>query len=87
MVEPPKRRKRKDTPSDRARDARTLINRIESTTDERHQAWSEGDQPNLTAYTATELERLHGDKRAMRRDIYAEAPQLEGRPVFRGPPR
>ncbi len=86
-VEPPRKRKRKNTPSDRARDARTLVNRIESATEERQQAWSEGDQPKLTAYTATELAELHQDKRAMRRAIYAQAPQLEGRPVFRGRPR
>lgn len=87
MVEPSKRRKRKNPPSDRARDARKLMERIEARTTERHEIWQGHDAlPMLTARVATDLERLHGDKRTMRRDIYAEAPQLEGRPVFKGVP-
>ena len=73
-------------PSSRSRRARRLVAHIEATTAERHQSWTEGDQPNVTARAATELERLHGDKRAMRRDLYAAAPQLEGQPVYKGRP-
>jgi hypothetical protein len=73
-------------PSSRSRRARRLVAHIETTTAERHQSWSEGDQPNVTERAATELERLHGAKRAMRRDLYAAVPHLEGQPVHRGRP-
>ncbi len=74
-------------PSSRSRRARRLVAGIEATTAARHQAWAEGDQPNVTEHASSELKRTYGKKRGLRRDIYAEAPQLEGRPVFRGPPR
>lgn len=82
----PKRRQ-KDTPSRRAREARRLRERIERTTAERHDAWAEGDLPFRTERLTTDLDRLHADKRVMRRDIYREVPELEGHPVFKGQPR
>lgn len=79
--------RRKNSPSDRARRARLLVQRIEERTAERHEVW-QGDEPLpfLAERVTDDLARLHGDKREMRRDIYAEAPQLEGRPVFKGVP-
>jgi hypothetical protein len=82
----PKKRKQKDTPSRRTREARQLVQRIEAASHQRHEAWAEGDHPNVVHQRTTELDVLHGDKREMRRDIYARAPQLEGRPVFKGQP-
>ena len=87
MVKPSKRRKQKDTPSRRARDARKLVERIEARTSERHEIWQGTDPlPHLAQRVGADLAHLHGEKRAMRRDIYADAPQLEGRPVFKGIP-
>jgi hypothetical protein len=85
MVEPPKR-KRKRTPSDRAREARRLADRLEHTARARLAAYSEGDHPTLTERQTYDLDVLHADKRAMRREIYATKPVLEGRPVFKGAP-
>lgn len=85
MVEP-RKRKRKDSPSRRARTARLLRERIEATTDERLANWSEGDQPIRTERLTADLDRLHADKRDMRRDIYRDAPELEGYEVRKGVP-
>lgn len=62
------------------------MDRIEERTAERAELWAEGDRAYAVERLSGDLERLHGDKRTMRRDIYAEAPQLEGRPVFKGVP-
>lgn len=73
-------------PSSRSRRARRLVQQIEATTLERHAAWSEGAQANRTETLTSDLDHLHDDKRLMRREIYREAPVLEGRPVFKGIP-
>ena len=84
MVEP--RRKRKRSPSDRAREARRLVQRIEEAREDRRVAWPDG-QPEFAAERQEQrLSELHADKRAMRREIYCDAPELEGRPVYRGQP-
>lgn len=84
MVEP--QRKRKRGPSDRRREARRLVERIEQARRDRRVAWPEG-QPEFAAeHQEQRLSTLHADKRAMRRDIYREAPELEGHPVFKGQP-
>lgn len=85
-VKPRKKRKQQDTPSRRAREARRLMQRIEEAREDRRVAWPEG-QPEFAAERQERrLDHLHADKRAMRRDIYREAPELEGRPVYRGQP-
>jgi hypothetical protein len=84
-VEPP--RKRRSEKAQRARAARRLAQQLEATAGDRQQAWTEGDEPFLTERLSTDLDHLHADKRTMRRDIYREAPELEGRPVHRNPPK
>jgi hypothetical protein len=79
----PRVSRRKNSPSDRARRARRLVNRIEGATAERAELWAEGDRAYAVERLSGDLEALHGDKRTMRREIYAKAPQLEGFPVFR----
>lgn len=86
MVKPPKKRKQQDTPSRRTREARRLAERIETTTAERRDAYVETSHPNATEALARNLDDLYRDKRVARRDVYREAPQLEGRPVFKGQP-
>lgn len=86
MVEPHKTRKRKDSPSDRAREARRLAERLEATARERLEAYREGSHPNLTEAQSYRLGVLHGEKRVMRREIYRLLPGLEGQPVHKGQP-
>lgn len=83
----PRKRKRHRSPSDKAREARRLVERIEAETAARHQAWQEGAQPNLTSHGERELDRLHHDKREMRREVYRALPVLEGTPTNRPAPR
>lgn len=81
-VKPPKR-KQQDTPSRRAREARRLVERLDAARADRRIAWPEG-QPEYAAERQEQrLADLHGEKRIMRRDIYREAPVLEGTPVQR----
>lgn len=77
--------KRKNSPSDRARRARRLAERIEGATQERREMRPEA-TPFYVERLTDQLDELHGDKRQMRRDIYREAPDLEGKPVFKGQP-
>ncbi len=70
----PRRRK----PSDLRRDARQLTERIETGRTERREAWPEGQDKLAADRQERKLRRLHGEKRGLRRDVYARAPQLEG---------
>lgn len=77
MVAPKKKRNRKG----RASEARRLVQRIE--------AASAAIRSPETASRDLATERLcvlHATKRVLRRDVYERAPELEGRPVFRGTP-
>lgn len=90
MVEP--RRSRRRSPSDRRREARRIAERIEAASRERVAARSEGRAldaerlttdllgPDLGPYSPG---GLYGDKRAARREVYQEAPDLEGSPTYR----
>ncbi len=82
MVEPPKK---KSTPSRRAREARRLTERIETASAERRKARNDT-QVNVVERHTRELAELYDHKRLMRRAVYRDAPQLEGRPVFKGKP-
>ncbi|UTI62633.1 hypothetical protein NBH00_14835 [Paraconexibacter antarcticus] len=79
-VEPRTKHRSKRKP--RAADARRLARRIEEASAELR-AHDAG--PRET--TSTRLQAMHADKRAMRRDIYADAPQLEGSRTYRTQPR
>ena len=84
-VEP--RRKRKRSSGERAARAARLVAKMERAQVERRQPWSEGGQSEWAAQRQEEkLASLHHDKRVMRRDIYADSPQLEGQPVLKGAP-
>lgn len=65
----------------RASDARRLVARIETAS-----ALLRSDESDEHEVTQSLLGVLHEEKRAMRRDVYAQAPELEGRPVYRGIP-
>ncbi len=82
MVEPPKK---KSTPSRRARKARRLTERIETASAERRQARNDT-QVNVVERRTRELDELYDHKRVMRREVYRDAPQLGGRPVFKRNP-
>lgn len=79
---------KKHSPSDMRRRARRMNERIAQLRGERHEAWLEGGRdPFLADRQESGLDRLHGEKRELRREVYDLAPDLEGRPVFRGVPR
>ncbi len=82
-------------PSSRSRRARRLVARIEQSTTARREAWADGDRLAAERLTRElngergeygDVRGLHDDKRVMRRAIYRDAPELEGRPVFKGRP-
>ena len=70
-------------PSSRTRRAKRLMERIDSRTNERRNAWAEGGRPNTTERLTAQLAKDHEEKRTLRREIYAANPQLEGREVRR----
>lgn len=72
--------------SRRAREARRLVQRIDQARADRRIAWPEGQSELAAERQEQRLSDLHSEKRAMRRDIYTTAPQLEGRPVYKGQP-
>jgi hypothetical protein len=92
----PRKRRRKRSPSDRRREARRLVGRIEDASGERQVARSDGraveaqrlttdlSGPDLGPYSPG---GLYADKRALRREIYAQRPALEGQPIKRVAPR
>ena len=83
---PSKKRSASQQRRDLRRAAQHLSQRIEEARADRRVAWPEG-QPEFAAERQEQrLADLHGEKRAMRRDIYREVPELEGRPVFKGQP-
>lgn len=82
-VEP--RRKRKRSSGERTARARHVVGLIEKTTAERREVLGDA-HPNLTERLAHDLASLHGAKRAMRREIYGERPDLEGKPFNRHRP-
>lgn len=86
-VEPTNRRKRRDSPSRRARTARLLRIALEQATAERQESWSEGSDEFMSKRHADKLEGLHQTKRSMRRDVYRAAPDLEGTTVYRHGPK
>lgn len=71
-------RRRKRSPSDRRREARRLVERIETAS----LAVRERD-----AVEAERLGALYADKRSARREIYTERPAWEGLPVLRAAPK
>lgn len=83
-VEPhtPPKRKRRRSPSDDRRDARRLVNQIQKTAHERHEAWLEGGQPNTTFRLTRELDEKYGDLRVERGGDPGE-PFHRGDPVRR----
>ncbi len=81
-VEP--RRKRRRSPSDLHSRAERLAERTEEARKERRASWGNGGQnESATIRQEKALAKSGQDKRALRRDIYKIAPDLEGRPVFR----
>lgn len=71
--------RKKRSPSDRAREARRLTQRLDVARKDRRESWPEGGQDEFaTARQESRLNELHGEKRVMRREIYAAAPALEG---------
>lgn len=66
--------------------SKRLAAQLEVAAAKRHDAWVQGAPSNITARATSDLERLHSDKRSMRREIYRDAPSLEGRPIFKGDP-
>ena len=64
----------------------TRLRQINAKAREREAAWLEGDQANLVARLTTDLTEAYDGLRTARREVYAKAPQLEGRPVFKGVP-
>lgn len=89
---------RKRSPSDLARKerraagralaAQQLAQRIEADSRRRQRDWLEGEPHDEfgVARRDDNLAALHQDKREMRREIFARAPELEGRPVLKGTP-
>jgi hypothetical protein len=91
------RRKQKDTPSRRRREARRRAERlqgvveslqkdIETASRERHQAWDAAQKPAVVEGLTQELGRLHAQKQALGHDAWLEDRKLEGQPVYRGQP-
>jgi len=79
-----KPRKQKKTPSRRRREAERLTQRIEDARAERRDPWGEGGQSKFAAeQRERELAKRYVEKRSMRREIYAQAPELEGCPFWR----
>lgn len=79
---PAEKKPRRRSPSDLRREARRLNERLGTARVERREAWPEG-QPQFAAERQEKrLGDLHGEKRGLRRDVYARAPELEG-PDFR----
>lgn len=77
----------KHSPSDLRRRARRLAERQQHALRERGVAWVDGRDPFLIERQDSGLAEMGAEKRSLRRDVYTIAPDLEGRPVFRGPPR
>jgi hypothetical protein len=76
---PPKKPRSKTSPSDLRREARRLAARIDEARTERREPWTEGGQSAFDAEVRErKLRKLHGKKRALRREVYAEVPELEG---------
>ena len=74
---PPKSKKR--SPSDLRREARRLAERIDEARFERQEPWTAGGQSKYEAdVRERKIRKLHGEKRAMRREVFAKAPDLEG---------
>jgi hypothetical protein len=75
-------RKQKDTPSRQrrrlAREAAQLSRRIDQARAERREAWPAGQSEFAAERQERKLNELHGEKRGLRRDVYARAPELEG---------
>lgn len=53
---------------------------------ERQEAWPEGQSEFAADRQESKLAKLHGEKRSLRRDVYARAPQLEGQDFRKGHP-
>jgi len=64
----------------RARAAQQLADAIQSTTRSRLEAWADGGRGNAVASATAALEEHYAKKREMRREIYRDAPTLEGSP-------
>lgn len=61
---------------------------IESASRARQRNWRDGEGADQYAATRRDdnLAELHEDKREMRREVYREAPELEGRPFAKHHP-
>lgn len=70
---------------DLARAARHTARQIETAASDRQVAYADGGRPNTTERLARDLDRLHGDKRALRRVVLDTAPALD-RQVYRRTP-
>lgn len=66
------------SPSDLRREARRLTERTAAARDERRDGWPDGKDEFSVQRQERKLADLSGEKRALRRDVYARAPQLEG---------
>jgi hypothetical protein len=79
------------SPSRVAKDLRRRAQHVRQRTEEarkdRRGSWADGGQASFAAerQEAT-LGGLREQKRGLRREVYSEAPDLEGRPFFRGTP-
>ena len=80
----PKTKKR--SPSDLRREARRLAQRLSEARSERRKSWPSGQSEFATDRQEAKLAELHGDKRALRRDVYARNPKLEGADFRRSHP-
>lgn len=79
------------SPAQRARDLRRTAkhNRelIDETLGERHDAWAAGQRDEyLSARQDDQLDELASGKRQLRREVYEEMPDLEGRPFIKHHP-
>ena len=84
---PQKKRSRAQQARDIRRRAQHLTQHTEEARKDRREAWADGGQAVFAAerQEAT-LGGLREQKRGLRREVYSEAPDLEGRPFFRGTP-
>lgn len=75
---PPRKRAKR---GQRAREARELVQSLNEARKARRESWPEGQSEFATVRQENRLAELHGEKRAMRREVYAVAPELEGADV------
>lgn len=80
------RRIRKRSRSDLLRAARRNGRALADARKDRRVAWPEGQPEFATERQETQLRDLEASKRKLRRDVYSQRPELEGRRFYPGRP-